>query len=280
MLNKIKSVHDRDIAIDALNQLIIQEKLSEVLNELQNIALAQGGLTQLAQQTGIGRESLYKILHPKSGNPRIKTFFTILNALGITLSFKHKNTAPNFSIQSQTFPALFPDLAKQWNASKNSSLSLNTISPLSQKKVWWMCSTDFNHEWRATCFSRSSKNTACPICTKSWLMKKKGTHMEKNIRFNNDYISMLKAERTTFDVQLLTAILHEVKHDPDCEKITYIHYNPLPIQVHYDESFERLTDAKTLMNKSIRESRIKQITLKYPSDSGQWQYKIIWQREK
>jgi len=49
------------------------------------------GMTQLAKEAGVGRESLYKSLSP-GGNPSFKTVFKIAAALG--LSF---NVIPNSS---------------------------------------------------------------------------------------------------------------------------------------------------------------------------------------
>lgn len=51
---------------------------------LKNVALAQGGITQLSTKTGLGRESLYKTLS-KKGNPKLTTLTTMINAMGFDL---------------------------------------------------------------------------------------------------------------------------------------------------------------------------------------------------
>jgi probable addiction module antidote protein len=43
-------------------------------------------MSKLAQETGLGRESLYKSLSDQ-GNPEIKTLLTILQTLGIQMTF-------------------------------------------------------------------------------------------------------------------------------------------------------------------------------------------------
>jgi len=50
---------------------------------LGDIARAKG-MTQIAAQTGLGRESLYKALSPE-GNPEFSTILKVIKALGIQL---------------------------------------------------------------------------------------------------------------------------------------------------------------------------------------------------
>ena len=50
---------------------------------LGDIARARG-MTQLARDTGLGRESLYKALSP-NGNPEFSTILKVVNALGLRL---------------------------------------------------------------------------------------------------------------------------------------------------------------------------------------------------
>lgn len=55
---------------------------------LGDIARARG-MTQLARDTGLGRESLYKALSP-NGNPEFSTVMKVVQALGLRL---HASTA-------------------------------------------------------------------------------------------------------------------------------------------------------------------------------------------
>ena len=50
---------------------------------IKNIARARG-MTQLARDTGLGRESLYKALAP-GAKPRYDTIMKVVRALGVTL---------------------------------------------------------------------------------------------------------------------------------------------------------------------------------------------------
>ena len=55
-----------------------------VIHALGNIARARG-MTQIARETGLGRESLYKALSPE-GNPEFATVLKVVKALGIRLN--------------------------------------------------------------------------------------------------------------------------------------------------------------------------------------------------
>jgi len=55
---------------------------------LGDIARAKG-MTQIARETGLGRESLYKALSPE-GNPELATLLKVVRALGLRL---HATTA-------------------------------------------------------------------------------------------------------------------------------------------------------------------------------------------
>ena len=54
-----------------------------VVHALGNIARARG-MSQIARDTGLGRESLYKALSP-DGNPEFATVLRVVQALGLKL---------------------------------------------------------------------------------------------------------------------------------------------------------------------------------------------------
>ena len=54
-----------------------------IAKALGNIARARG-MSQLARETGLGRESLYKALSGE-GNPSFATILKVIHALGVTL---------------------------------------------------------------------------------------------------------------------------------------------------------------------------------------------------
>lgn len=66
-----------------------EEGREELLLGLRNVAQAYGGINQLADQAELNRENLYKMLS-EEGNPRLSSFFSVLEALGIELQFRRR----------------------------------------------------------------------------------------------------------------------------------------------------------------------------------------------
>jgi probable addiction module antidote protein len=58
-----------------------------LLSVLRDVTEAQGGIMQMAQKINRSRQSLYKALSPK-GNPRLDTFLSLLQALGLRLAIE------------------------------------------------------------------------------------------------------------------------------------------------------------------------------------------------
>ena len=84
-----------DAADYLVNVEIIAEYLTAALEDenpdiflvaVKDVARARG-MTQLAKDTGLGRESLYKALAP-GAKPRYDTLLKVLRALGISLQAK------------------------------------------------------------------------------------------------------------------------------------------------------------------------------------------------
>ena len=56
-----------------------------IAKALGNVARARGGMAQLAQETGLSREALYRALSD-TGNPELATILKVMRALGIRLT--------------------------------------------------------------------------------------------------------------------------------------------------------------------------------------------------
>jgi probable addiction module antidote protein len=56
-----------------------------LLMALRQVATANGGMTSIAEQTGLSRESLYRAFS-KRGNPTVSTLSSVLTATGLRLS--------------------------------------------------------------------------------------------------------------------------------------------------------------------------------------------------
>jgi probable addiction module antidote protein len=61
--------------------------MNVLLDSLGLIAEAQGGIAQLARKTEISRKAIHDALSP-DGNPRLRTFQSVLEALRLKISLK------------------------------------------------------------------------------------------------------------------------------------------------------------------------------------------------
>jgi hypothetical protein len=69
-------------------------------------------------------------------------------------------------VKSNSFAALYPEIAKQWHPTKNGNLKPNDVRPGSTKKVWWICSRGDDHIWETAVKDRT-QGTGCPKCKPS-----------------------------------------------------------------------------------------------------------------
>ena len=73
----------KEIIAEYLTQVIEEGDMDELFLAIGNIAKAKG-LSQIAKDTGLGRESLYKTFK-KGSKPRFDTVVKVLNSLGVHL---------------------------------------------------------------------------------------------------------------------------------------------------------------------------------------------------
>ena len=73
----------KEMIAEYLSQVLADGDTSELLIAMGNIAKAKG-MSQIAKDTGLGRESLYKTFAPNS-KPRFETIMRVLNSFGVKL---------------------------------------------------------------------------------------------------------------------------------------------------------------------------------------------------
>jgi len=72
-----------DVVAEYLNAALEDDNPDVLLQAIADVAKARG-MTQLAKDTGLGRESLYKALAP-GAKPRYDTVLRLMRALGVEL---------------------------------------------------------------------------------------------------------------------------------------------------------------------------------------------------
>jgi probable addiction module antidote protein len=82
----IQDLQDPELASAYLNEALKDEDPRVFLLALKNVCEAQGEeMADLARQTKLSRENLYRILS-KKGNPKLNNIISLLNAVGFQLS--------------------------------------------------------------------------------------------------------------------------------------------------------------------------------------------------
>jgi len=85
----LKQLKDHKKAADYLNQALQDTDSRIFLLALRDVADAQGGMSQLAQQSKLNRENLYRSLSLK-GNPRFFNLLAVLESFGLKLTIHAK----------------------------------------------------------------------------------------------------------------------------------------------------------------------------------------------
>lgn len=74
---------DKEIIAEYLSQILANGDMDELLEALGNIAKAKG-MSQIAKETGLGRESLYKTFH-KGTKPKFDTIMKVMESFGVKM---------------------------------------------------------------------------------------------------------------------------------------------------------------------------------------------------
>jgi len=73
----------KEMIAEYLSQVLSDGDTNELLAAIGNIAKAKG-MTQIAKDTGLGRESLYKTF-AEGSQPKFETIIKVLNSFGVKL---------------------------------------------------------------------------------------------------------------------------------------------------------------------------------------------------
>ena len=131
----------------------------------------------------------------------------------------------------------FPELAEQWDYSKNGNLTPRDVPYMSHKKIHWICGD--SHTWEASIYSRSGGND-CPKCAK------RTSRIEK--RFIETF-----TEQTDFTVTAHGMRLNQLKYASGYSGVEVdmiFYYNHHYLLVEYDGNYWHRDRADSDMEKS------------------------------
>jgi probable addiction module antidote protein len=89
----VEYLDSEEMIAEYLTAAMADENPDVFLAALSDVAKARG-IAQLAKESGLGRESLYKTLAP-GAKPRFDTIMKITKALGVPLAAKSASVHPN-----------------------------------------------------------------------------------------------------------------------------------------------------------------------------------------
>ena len=81
----IKRLRDPEDAAAYLDAALEEGDRPAFLLAIRNVIDARGGMSQMARQTGLNRENLYRVLSAR-GNPEINSLEKLLKCLGLRLA--------------------------------------------------------------------------------------------------------------------------------------------------------------------------------------------------
>ena len=87
--NYTEDLHEELLDLDYASGYLsdcYQLGMDEFLLGLKDVVDAHGGVSEISKNTGLNREGLYRLLS-ENGNPRLSSLNSILEALGLKISF-------------------------------------------------------------------------------------------------------------------------------------------------------------------------------------------------
>lgn len=98
-----------EYAIEYLNEALDEGSQEVFMMALRDVAKAKG-ISQIAKETNLNRESMYRMLSEK-GNPNLSSLHQILNSLGLTLAIEKKKTLLEYQLCTNSGDSL-----NSWNS--------------------------------------------------------------------------------------------------------------------------------------------------------------------
>ena len=91
--------------------------------------------------------------------------FGQFNSVDTEKDRKHILQMYRVSVDKNSLPASYPEVASQWNYEKNYPLLPEYFTAGSKEKVWWKCDK-CGYEWTASILHRTKAHSGCPVCSR------------------------------------------------------------------------------------------------------------------
>jgi very-short-patch-repair endonuclease len=70
----------------------------------------------------------------------------------------------NTTAEGNTLAEKYPMIASEWHPTKNGFISPSTVTPKSDKMVWWICVNNPAHSYQSKISNRTTNETGCSYC--------------------------------------------------------------------------------------------------------------------
>jgi len=67
--------------------------------------------------------------------------------------------------ETNSLAALHPEIAEQWHAIRNGDLTPEQVTAGTDRRVWWQCPVNPDHEYHMAVVHKTSRGLGCPMCS-------------------------------------------------------------------------------------------------------------------
>ena len=79
---------------------------------------------------------------------------------------EYKSKCPLCEKYSLSLENNYPELTKEVHPTLNKDFDPRTTNKKSKRNIWWRCSENSTHQWKASIYSRTKNKSKCPFCEK------------------------------------------------------------------------------------------------------------------
>ena len=94
----------------------------------------------------------------------------------------------------------YPEIARDWNLTKNGELKPSEVLKGSTKRVWWQCFNHPDHEWYTSIRFRTNLGTGCPFCSQRQVLEGFNDFETANPKIAKEWHPIKNGDLKTTDV--------------------------------------------------------------------------------
>jgi hypothetical protein len=155
-----------------------------------------------------------------------------------------------YTMREDSVGNLNPEFMKEWDRERNKGLDPFSLSPKSEKNVWWTCLNDNKHFWR-TKISHRTAGTNCPYCSFSNLIVKRyigNQKMDLSDQINLYFLILYSKEEMFYKIGITKNTVEERYRD----LFNKTGYKIVKVNIVKDALFKIVNEEQTIHRKVSR----------------------------